>query len=63
MLDSRCALWMLWGPQLTFLCNDAYLPTVGIKRDWVLGARSDLVWEEICPDIGPRIQQNPARRD
>ncbi len=55
MLDSRYAMWMLWGPELTFFCNDAYLPTVGIKRDWVLGARSDKVWEEIWPDIGPRI--------
>jgi PAS domain S-box-containing protein len=57
MLDSRYAMWMLWGPELTFFCNDAYLPTVGIKRDWVLGARSDKVWEEIWPDIGPRIQK------
>ena len=57
MLDSRYAMWMLWGPQLTFFCNDAYLPTVGIKRDWVLGARSDKVWEEIWPDIGPRIER------
>ena len=57
MLDSRYAMWMLWGPELTFFCNDAYLPTVGIKRDWVLGARSDKVWEEIWPDIGPRIDQ------
>ena len=55
MLDSRYAMWMLWGPELTFFCNDAYLPTVGIKRDWVIGARSDKVWEEIWPDIGPRI--------
>ena len=57
MLDSRYAMWMLWGPNLTFFCNDAYLPTVGMKRDWVLGARSDKVWEEIWPDIGPRIQR------
>jgi PAS domain S-box-containing protein len=57
MLDSRYAMWMLWGPQLTFFCNDAYLPTVGIKRDWVLGARSDKVWEEIWPEIGPRIHR------
>ena len=55
MLDSRYAMWMLWGPDLTFFCNDAYLPTVGIKGGWVLGARSDKVWEEIWPDIGPRI--------
>jgi signal transduction histidine kinase len=55
MLDSRYAMWMAWGPELTFFCNDAYLPTVGLKRDWVLGARSDEVWKEIWPDIGPRI--------
>ena len=57
VLDSRYAMWMLWGPDLTFFCNDAYLPTVGIKRDWVLGARADKVWEEIWPDIGPRINK------
>jgi PAS domain S-box-containing protein len=57
MLDSRYAMWMLWGPELTFFCNDAYAPTLGIKRDWALGAQSDKVWEEIWPDIGPRIAQ------
>src|SRR5579862_4025492 len=56
MLDSRYAMWMLWGPDHTFFCNDAYLPTVGIKRDWVLGARSDKVWEEVWDDvIVPRL--------
>jgi PAS domain S-box-containing protein len=57
MLDSRYAMWMLWGPEITFFCNDAYLPTVGLKREWVLGSRADRVWEEIWPDIGPRIRQ------
>lgn len=57
MLTSRFAMWMAWGPELTFLCNDAYLPTVGIKRDWVIGSRSDEVWAEIWPDIGPRIER------
>jgi PAS domain S-box-containing protein len=57
VLTSRYAMWMAWGPNLRFFCNDAYLPTVGIKRDWVLGSRSDKVWEEIWPDIGPRIQR------
>lgn len=56
MLDSRYAMWMLWGPDLTFFCNDAYLPTVGLKRDWVIGARSDVVWQEIWAEIGPRIE-------
>jgi signal transduction histidine kinase len=57
MLDSRYAMWMLWGPEYTFFCNDAYLPTVGLKRDWVLGARSDKVWAEIWPDVESRITQ------
>ena len=56
-MTSRYAMWMAWGPNLRFFCNDAYLPTVGIKRDWVLGSRSDKVWEEIWPDIGPRIER------
>src|SRR6202040_1525860 len=61
MLDSRYAMWMGWGPELTFFCNDAYLPTVGVKRDWVLGARADAVWQEIWPDIGPRIDHVLSR--
>src|ERR1700685_3086998 len=55
VLHSRYAMWMFWGPEFTFFCNDAYLPTLGIKGDWVLGSRSDKVWEEIWSDIGPRI--------
>jgi hypothetical protein len=56
MLNSRYAMWMAWGPELTFFCNDAYRPTLGVKARWALGARSDKVWEEIWPDIGPRIE-------
>lgn len=55
MLDSRFAMWMMWGRDGNFFCNDAYLPTVGLKRDWVLGARAHRVWEEIWGAIGPRI--------
>ncbi len=56
MLTSRYAMWMLWGPELTFFCNDAYRPTLGVKGDWALGARSDRVWAEIWAEIGPRIE-------
>ncbi|TNC16460.1 response regulator [Methylobacterium terricola] len=57
MLGSRFAMWMAWGPELTFFCNDAYKPTLGVKEAWALGVRSDVVWAEIWPDIGPRIAQ------
>ena len=56
MLTSRYAMWMAWGPELTFFCNDAYRPTLGVKHAWALGSRADRVWEEIWPDIGPRIE-------
>ncbi len=56
LLSSRYAMWMAWGPELTFLCNDAYLPTLGIKQPWALGARADTVWAEIWPDVGPRVR-------
>ncbi len=56
MASSRFAMWMAWGPDLTFLCNDAYRPTLGTKRGW-LGASSAKVWEEIWSDIGPRIDR------
>ncbi|SFK59155.1 ATP-binding protein [Methylocapsa palsarum] len=57
MLTSRFAMWMAWGPNLTFFCNDSYLPTTGDKREWVLGLPADQVWAEIWPEIGPRIER------
>jgi len=58
MLTSRFAMWMSWGPDLTFLYNDAYAKmTLGKKHPWALGKQSRLVWEEIWDDIGPRIQK------
>ena len=54
VMTSRYAMWMAWGPELTFFCNDAYRPTLGAKQDW-LGAPAAKVWDEIWSDIGPRI--------
>jgi signal transduction histidine kinase/PleD family two-component response regulator len=56
MLSSRYAMWLAWGRDLTFFCNDAYLPTLGQKQGW-LGASAKTVWAEIWPDIGPRIER------
>jgi PAS domain S-box-containing protein len=55
-LASRFAMWMAWGPELTFLCNDTYRrSTLGAKYPWALGRPAREVWSEIWPDIGPRI--------
>jgi len=58
MLASRFAMWMGWGPELTFVYNDAYARmTLGKKHPWALGRPSREVWAEIWDDIGPRIQK------
>src|SRR5579872_2637440 len=58
MLTSRFAMWMSWGPDLTFLYNDAYAKvTLGKKHPWALGRPAQEVWREIWDDIGPRIQR------
>jgi PAS domain S-box-containing protein len=56
MLSSRYAMWLGWGPDLHFFWNDAYLPTIGDKERWALGAPARQVWEEIWPEIGPRAE-------
>ena len=57
MLGSRYAMWLGWGDELTFYCNDAYQPTLGVKQSWALGRPAREVWAEIWPEIGPRIAQ------
>jgi PAS domain S-box-containing protein len=57
MLSSRFAMWMGWGPELTFFYNDRYRrDTLGIKHPWALGRGAREVWAEIWDDIGPRIE-------
>src|SRR5262249_18083481 len=53
VLASRYAMWMGWGPDFIFFCNDAYRPTLGMKHTWAIGASARRVWAEIWPAIGP----------
>ncbi|MBB2991665.1 PAS domain S-box-containing protein [Mycolicibacterium iranicum] len=58
LLSSRFPMWMAWGPELTFFCNDAYRrDTLGRKYPWALGRPAREVWAEIWGDIGPRIER------
>jgi signal transduction histidine kinase len=58
LLTSRFSMWMGWGPDLTFLYNDAYQrDTLGKKHPWALGRPARTVWAEIWDDISPRIQR------
>jgi len=58
LLTSRYAMWMGWGPELTFFYNDAYgQMSLGAKHPWALGRPSQEVWAEIWPQIGPRLDK------
>ena len=58
LVTSRFPMWMAWGPQLTFLYNDAYAAvTLGKKHPWALGKPAPEVWPEIWPEVGPRIER------
>ncbi len=57
MLGSRYAMWLGWGPELTFFYNDAYARmTLGPRHPWALGRSVRDVWSEIWHDIGPRAE-------
>ena len=38
MLNSRHPMWVGWGPEATFLYNDAYISVLSdAKHPWALG--------------------------
>ena len=58
LLSSQFAMWMAWGPELTFFCNAAYRrDTLGGKYPWALGRPASEVWAEIWVDVSPRIER------
>ncbi|MFK0230534.1 SpoIIE family protein phosphatase [Streptomyces sp. NPDC090303] len=56
LLSSRFAMWMAWGPELTFFCNAAYRrDTLGSKYPWALGRPVSEVWAEVWQDVRHRV--------
>lgn len=56
LLSSRFPMWMAYGPELTFFCNDAYRrDTLGRKYPWALGRPSREVWTEVWEHSYSRI--------
>ena len=57
VLTSRFSMWMCWGPELTFFCNEKYrTDTLGKKYPWALGKPASEVWSEIWDDLLPRVE-------
>jgi len=54
MLNSQHPMWIGWGPDVTFLYNDAYIQVLSLaKHPWALGKPASQVWAEIWNICGP----------
>jgi signal transduction histidine kinase len=54
ILNARHPMWIGWGPEATFLYNDAYIDVLGAaKHPWALGRPAAEVWSEIWDVCGP----------
>lgn len=56
LLTSKFEMWLGWGPDIAFLYNDAYRPTLGKKHPAALGMATKVLWAEIWADVEPRLR-------
>jgi len=58
MLNSQHPMWIGWGPEITFLYNEAYIRVLSsAKHPWALGRPAAEVWSEIWDICGPLAQK------
>src|SRR3712207_3494800 len=55
VLDTEFPMFLMWGPELIQLGNDAYAPTLGTKRMQGLPVRT--TWSELWDAVGPRFER------
>lgn len=53
MLASGQPMFMAWGPERTWLYNDAFIPILGRKHPQALGRPALEVWSEAREDLSP----------
>jgi len=53
LLSSEQPMFMAWGPQRTWLYNDAFVPILGRKHPEALGRPALDVWSEARHDLAP----------
>jgi signal transduction histidine kinase len=60
MLGATQPVYIAYGPELTSLYNDGYLPIVGTKHPNGLGKPFARLWEEIWSDFEPIVEATLA---
>ena len=62
VLGSPRPMYVLWGPELVFLFNDAYAPMLGARLQGAMGRPFAQVWPELWADFEPMLRQALAGR-
>jgi signal transduction histidine kinase len=57
LLNSKQGMFLAWGPELTWLCNDAFVPILGDKHPDALGRPTAAIWAEAWPVIESLFDQ------
>jgi PAS domain S-box-containing protein len=56
VLNSPESMILAWGPDLHFFFNDTYVPLLGPRLSWAMGARFDEVWADGWAQARPIIE-------
>lgn len=57
MQHSGQPMFLAWGPQLSFLYNDAYVPILGARHPDALGHPFREVWSEVWDELLPMVNR------
>jgi PAS domain S-box-containing protein len=57
VLGSGQPMYLVWGPQLTSIFNDAYVPLLGAKADGALGMPMRELWSDAWDQIEPLLDK------
>lgn len=57
MLNSPESMYLVWGPELVFLFNDAYAPILGPRLEHAMGAPLRSLWADAWPAVREPIER------
>jgi nitrogen-specific signal transduction histidine kinase len=60
LLNAKQPVYIAWGPELTSLYNDGYMPILGAKHGNALGAPFARLWSEIWDTFKPIVDATMA---
>ena len=63
MMSNGFGMCAVWGPERTFLYNEAYIPFLAERHPQALGRPIDQVWFDVWNDIAPLIERGDGGRD